>query len=56
MDATKAAAALNLKVKDLKNAELSFFVRGNSLDGKEVATSAQISIQNIQFLIRTYQN
>lgn len=51
MDASKAAQALGLTLADLKNAEISLVVRGNSLRGVEVKTEAKVTIQRTNFSI-----
>ncbi len=55
MDATNAAKALGLTLPELRNATLSFFVRGASLKGKESLTEVQIGIKNITFTVQTRQ-
>jgi Common central domain of tyrosinase/Polyphenol oxidase middle domain len=49
LDVSKVAQALNLTLSDLKNAEVSFYVRGSTLNGKEVPVTAQLTIQRIKF-------
>ena len=56
LDATKAARALRLTVTGLRNASVSFYVRGVSLHGVEVATQAQLAIRHIRFSVDKYQN
>lgn len=56
VDITKAAQALGLTLKDLKKAEVMFFVRGVSLNGKETTSQAQITIQRIQFNVAEFKN
>jgi hypothetical protein len=56
LDATKAAKALRLTLPDLKKAQVSFFVKGSTLKGKEVKTEAQISIQHIGFSLSEFKN
>lgn len=51
LDVSKAAQAQGLSVADLKKAEVSFVVRGNSLRGKEVKTNAQITVKDIDFSV-----
>ena len=53
MDASKAAQALGLSLADLKNAEISLVVRGNSLKGVEVKTTAKVTIQRTNFAIHS---
>ncbi len=53
LDASKAAQALGLTLADLKNAEISLVVRGNSLKGQEVKTTAKVTIQRTNFSIHT---
>ena len=52
LDASKAAQALGLTLADLKNAEISLVVRGNTLRGQEVKTEAKVTIQRTNFSIR----
>ncbi len=56
LDASKVAQALGLTLADLKKAEVSFYVRGCTLKGKEVKTEAQLMIQQIQFYIAQFKN
>lgn len=56
IDATKAARALGLTVHSLRNATLSFYVRGITLRGAEAPAAAQISIRHIKFSVDRYQN
>jgi tyrosinase len=56
LDATKVAQALKLTLPDLKNAEVFFFVRGNTLNGKEVKTEAQLTMQHIEFSVDEFKN
>lgn len=51
IDATQAAQALGLKLSDLKNVQVSFYVRGSTLSGKEIVTPLKISIASIQFIV-----
>lgn len=51
LDASKAAQALGLTLADLKKAEISLVVRGNSLRGQEVKTEAKVTIQRTNFSI-----
>ena len=44
LDASRTAKALGLSIRDLKNAEISFYVRGNILKGKEIITSSNIRV------------
>ncbi len=55
LDVSKVAQALNLTLNDLKNAEVSFFVRGVTLNGKEVQTEAQVTIQHIKFFVDEFK-
>jgi len=56
LDATKAAQSLGLsKIRDLRKAKLSFVVRGNTLNGAEVKTEMQLSIQHIKFNILKFK-
>jgi len=54
MDATRAAQALGLTLPQLRDASLSFYVRGASLKGVESLTRAQLSIRHIKFSVDTY--
>lgn len=55
LNASKAARALGLSVADLKNAEVSFYVRGNTLRGKEMDAAADIKVGGISFSIEQAQ-
>lgn len=55
MDATRAAQALGLSIPQLREASLSFYVRGASLKGVESVTKAQIRINHIKFSVDTYR-
>ena len=55
LDVSKVAQALNLTLPDLKKAEVFFLVRGSSLNGIEVKTAAQISIQHIKFYVDEFK-
>ncbi len=56
LDASKAVQDLRLTLADLKNAELTFVVRGCTLRGEEVRTDARLSIPHIQFSIDEFRN
>ncbi len=56
LDASKVAKNLGLTLEDLKNAELSFFVRGATLNGKEVKTEARVTILHILFSMAQLKN
>jgi hypothetical protein len=56
MDATKAAQALGLTLPQLREATLSFYVRGASLKGVEAVTRAQLNIRHIKFSLDSYGN
>jgi len=56
LDVTKAAETLGLTVPDLRNAQVSFFVRGASLNGEEVRAQAQISIPHLTFSVAEFRN
>jgi hypothetical protein len=47
LNASQSARALGLKIADIKNAELSFYVRGNRVQGREIVTSADIKVERI---------
>lgn len=53
VDASEAARKLGLKIADFSKAEISFFVRGNQLNGKEVATSTDIKVGDIALIVKT---
>ncbi len=55
LDATKVAKALGLTINSLQNANVSFVVRGASLNGSEVTTQAQINIRHIKFSVDRFQ-
>lgn len=55
LNASRAAQALGLSIADLKNAELSFFVRGNTMQGREVTTAANIRVEGINLAIELAQ-
>lgn len=54
MDATRAAQLLGLSLPQLREASLSFYVRGASLKGVESVTRAQLHISHIKFSLDTY--
>jgi Common central domain of tyrosinase/Polyphenol oxidase middle domain len=56
LDATKVAQALGLTLADLRKAEVSLFVRGSTLRGKEVKTEAAVRIQHLEFSISKFKN
>jgi len=56
LDASKVAKALKLTIADLKNAAISFYVRGASLDGREVKTEAKFTILHLQFSVAQLKN
>lgn len=56
LDATKAAQALGLTLNGLRNATVSFYVRGAMLNRIEVDTDADISIRRIRFAVDRYSN
>ncbi len=55
LDITKAAQALGLTLSQLREAKLSFYVRGASLKGVESVTTAKIRIGHIKFSVDSYQ-
>ncbi|MDZ4795509.1 MAG: tyrosinase family protein [Bacteroidota bacterium] len=55
LNASKAARALGLSMADLKNAEISFYVRGNTLRGKELNAAAVIKVGGINMAIELAQ-
>lgn len=54
LDVTQAAKALGLTLPELKNATLSFYVRGASLKGVESVVRAQLNIGRIKFSVDSY--
>ena len=56
IDATTAIRSLGLKTQDFKKAELSFVVRGNTLNGKEINTQSTIQLGAVNFVIQQAQN
>ncbi|MFN0177113.1 MAG: tyrosinase family protein [Saprospiraceae bacterium] len=50
VNVTQAVKKLKLKPQDLTNIELTFFVRGNKLQGKEIETKADISAESIDIV------
>lgn len=54
MDATRVAQTLGLTLPQLREATLSFYVRGASLKGVESVTKAQLTIQQIKFSVDEY--
>ncbi len=55
LNASRTASALGLSIGDLKNAEISFFVRGNTMQGREIVTNANIRIESLNFAIEEAQ-
>jgi tyrosinase len=55
LNASKAARALGLSLADLKNADISFYVRGNTVEGKEVSTAASIRVTGLNLAIELAQ-
>jgi tyrosinase len=51
LNASKAAKALKLTIADLKRAEISFYVRGNTVRGKEVTTASDIRATGMNLAI-----
>lgn len=56
LDATKAAAALGLTLNSLRDASVSFYVRGVTLNRVEVGTDAEFSIRRIRFSVERAGN
>lgn len=56
LDATKAAQALGLTLPELRNAVVSFLVRGATINGVETTTEAQVTIRRIRFDVDRFQN
>lgn len=55
LDITRAAQALGLTLPQLREAKLSFYVRGASLKGVESVTTANLTIGHIKFSVDSYQ-
>jgi Common central domain of tyrosinase/Polyphenol oxidase middle domain len=55
LNASRTVKALGLSIADLKNAEISFFVRGNSMKGREVRTTANIRVEGVNLAIEEAQ-
>ncbi len=56
LDATKAAAALGLTLNSLRDASVSFYVRGATLNRVEVGTDAEFTIRRIRFSVERAGN
>lgn len=56
LDATKAAQALGLNANSFRNASVSFYVRGATLNRVEVGANANFSIRRIRFSVDRYRN
>lgn len=56
LDATKVAEALGLNLNSLRNASVSFYVRGATLNRIEVGTDAEFSIRRIKFSLERSGN
>jgi Common central domain of tyrosinase/Polyphenol oxidase middle domain len=55
LNASRAAKALGLSIEDLKKAEVSFYVRGNTVKGREVSTASSIRVEGINLAIEIAQ-
>jgi hypothetical protein len=55
LNASRAARALGLSIADLKNAEVSFYVRGNTVQGRELSTAANIRVEGINLALDVAQ-
>jgi len=55
IDASHVARSLELSLSAMKNAQLSFYVRGNTVRGKEVPTTADIRIKRTNFALQVAQ-
>lgn len=53
LNASRTARALGLTIEDLKKAEVSFYVRGNNVRGREVGTASSIRVEGIHLAIET---
>lgn len=51
IDATRAANQLGLKIDNFQKAQITFFVRGNNLNGKEVQTTSDITFENVTLAV-----
>jgi hypothetical protein len=51
LDVTRAANALGLSIEDLKTAQVSYYVRGNVVNRKELDTRADIKIPSMKFVL-----
>jgi len=51
VDATEAVRKLGLTVDDLQRAELTFFTRGNTLNGRPVKADGTVRVNGINFVI-----
>jgi hypothetical protein len=51
VDATEAVRKLGLNVDDLQRAELTFFTRGNMLNGRSVKADGTVRVNGINFVI-----
>ncbi len=55
LNASRTARALGLSIADLKNAEISFYVRGNTVQGREISAAASIRVNGINLAIEEAQ-
>lgn len=55
LDATKAAQAQGLTLSDLRNANVTFIARGVKLNGREVITTAYVTMRQVRFTVDRYQ-
>lgn len=55
IDVSEAARSLGITIPQLKNAELTFFVRGNTLKGKPIKTNATIQSSGASFVLHHAQ-
>lgn len=51
LDVTRTANALGLSIEDLKTAQVSYYVRGNVVNRKELDTRADIKIPSMKFVL-----
>lgn len=56
MDATKSVQAQNLPISAVQAPQLTFIVRGNTVNGQEKATAADLNIKSTNFAIRFAEN
>jgi Common central domain of tyrosinase/Polyphenol oxidase middle domain len=55
LNASRTARALGLSIVDLKKAEISFFVRGNTIRGRVLNTATSIQVKGVNLAIELAQ-